>query len=113
MSNPKTELDMVALPTTEDEFNEWASSIIKDYNLPDSEDTLDSLATSIMHLNQSIAFYPREYFRDIVLKALANRTAYDKLQTYAYNRKLKLEAKQAETLPTVSVVSNDSPTETA
>ena len=80
---------MVPLPVTEDDFDVWAGSLINSYGLPDTDDTRDALATSIMHLNQSVAFYPNEYFRDIILKSLANKVAYTKLQEYAVKRKHK------------------------
>ncbi len=94
----------VALPTSEEAFDQWATDIIQGANLPDTDDTRDALATSIMHLNQGIAFYPTEYFRDIVLKSLANKAAYGKLQGFAKKRALAQAEAEAKIKADLQVV---------
>ena len=107
----------IPFPRTPEDFDKWAQSIVNKFDLPDTEDTRDALATSLMHLNQSISEYPLEYFRNIVVKSMANNAAYTRLRDYAANReKAKAlqaieSAKQADAgVTTNQVVTGDSVT---
>lgn len=83
------------LPTTAEALDEFVDVITKEYELPPGDDTYDAIATMILHLPQTRAFMPHSYFGHGVLKSMANKAAFDKLQGFAIKRKEAEEKKKA------------------
>lgn len=88
--------EQVDLPVTAEELETFMTGIIKDFNLPDSNDTRDSICTLIMHMPPSVSKAPLSYFASSVNKSRANAAAYGKLQEYAKLRKEVAEAEKAK-----------------
>lgn len=87
------------LPTTEEQLDVFVASLIKEYALPEGDDTYDAIATMILHLPHTKAYATRSYFGNGVLKSMANRAAYNRLRELAKRREAKeLDEKQKLTL---------------
>lgn len=84
---------MLPLPTSIADLDKFVADIVKEYGLPNTMDTYDSIATLIMHMPQSAYLAPRRYFGHSALKSLANKAAYDKLAEFR-----KIRAQKEETL---------------
>jgi len=76
----------VLLPTTEEGLDHFVASLVEDYELPNTDDTYDAIATMILHLPQTKAFMPRSYFGHGVLKSMANKVAFEKLKIFRDRR---------------------------
>ncbi len=88
------------LPQTPEELERYFDLIIRDYQLPDNDDTRDAVATMILHLPQTKVYVPMSYFADCVRKSIANKVAFDQLQIFKARREAAAEAKkQAEAEP--------------
>lgn len=86
------------LPTTSEGLDMFVAEIIKEFSLPNTDDTYDNIATMIMHVPPSACRVPMRYFGESVLKSLANKVAFDKLAEFRDKRKAAVEAlKLAET----------------
>lgn len=66
-------------------------------SLPQTEDTLEAVATVILHAPPDMGSFEPKYVGSRVSKMIANKAAYDFLQELKTNR----EKKQAETLTQV------------
>jgi len=91
------------LPQGMTEFETWASSIIKTYDMPDNDSTRFALAVSILHLDATSAFKPKVYFGKILIKGAASQIAggvmqelKEKQQALAKAEQEAAAAKQAE-----------------
>ena len=95
-SNQEIPRDQVPqpLPVTDEGLESFMQRIISFYNLPDDNDTRDSICTLIMHMPQSVHEAPLKFFGNSVHKTLANRAAYDKLEQYRAERKKKAQEQQ-------------------
>lgn len=89
--------ELFLLPTTPESLDEFVAAISKQYELPNTENTYDTIATMILHLPQTKVLMPKSYFGHGVLKAIANRVAYDKLQIFRENREAQAKKQQEET----------------
>lgn len=101
----------VLLPTDVPALDAFVASIVDEFKLPEGDDTYDSIATMILHLPQTKAYMPRSYFGNGVLKALANRAAYTKLQEFAQKRKEAEEKEKAKLtlVPQESIPASEQP----
>lgn len=68
------------LPIGAKEFDDFATSILQTYNLPDLPSYRHAIATMIMHLPTTTAYKSKAFFATSVLKAMANQVAYAKIQ---------------------------------
>lgn len=96
MSNTEV---LTPLPQSVAELDVFVAEITKEFGLPDSDDTYESIATLIMHMPPSSASAPKSFFGESVRKSIANLAAWTKLQEFARKRKessLKQEATQNE-----------------
>ena len=75
------------LPKGITEFDEWAKSIIKTYEMPDNDSIRFALAVSIMHLPATAARKAKAYFGAVLHKGAASQVAGQVMQD--------LKAKQA------------------
>ena len=95
------------LPTSKELLDVFMDDVIRIYDLPDDEDTRDVICTMILHMNQNAAFAPKSYFGHAVLKSLANKAAWEKLEIYKHNRDAKARAKAEEEAAKEKEVSNE------
>lgn len=77
------------LPQTEKQLNLFIDQIVRDYALPDNDDTYDAIATMILHLPQGKCYVPKDYFGHSVLKSIANQVAYKRLGELKKTRDMK------------------------
>ena len=91
-----TEEKEVLLPTSEAELDAFVASITEEYKLPAGEDTYDAIATMILHLKSHVAYVPRSYFGNGVLRSMANKAAYEKLRQFGMKRQEAEEKQKAE-----------------
>lgn len=68
------------LPRSQEEHQEWASSIIALSELEDSETLRHALASLIMHLSPVTTSCPKAYFVRSLQKAVVNDVAFNVLQ---------------------------------
>lgn len=97
------------LPQTKEELDSFVNLIVNVHNLPDTDDTYESIATLILHMNQSVSSSPLSFFANSVKKSMANKAAYDKLQEFAQKRKEAALAAQEAAKETANVVSIQNP----
>lgn len=64
------------LPQGVTEFNEWANDILDFYGLPNNDSTHFSLAAAILHVKDGLAYVPKEYFANVLLRGAANQVAH-------------------------------------
>jgi hypothetical protein len=76
----------VLLPTTAKDLDSFVASLIEEFGLPEGDDTYDMVATQILHLPLTRARAPRSYFANGVLKSMANKAAFEKLQEFKQKR---------------------------
>ncbi len=93
--SPKPTRD-VNLPVTTEELDAFVAKVIVYGNLPEGDDTYESIATLILHMPQSVCKAPLSFFADSVNKSRANAIAYGKMQEFSKKRKEAQEAKQVE-----------------
>lgn len=86
--------ELVLLPTTQVELDEFVASITDEFGLPPGIDTYDSIATAILHMPNTKAYAPRWVFGHGVLKAMANAAAYTKLEEFRRAREAKAVAEK-------------------
>jgi hypothetical protein len=79
------------LPTTVEALDLFVADITEKYGLPQGDDTYELIATMIMHINPNVCRATRQFFADAVLKSLANKAAYVRLQEFSDKRKQKQE----------------------
>lgn len=91
------------LPTGMTEFDSWSDSIIKTYDFPENDSIKFTLATMILHADQSMAYAPKRYFALRVIKGMANQVASQAFQDIK-TRQLEAQ-KQAEA--TASAVADE------
>ncbi len=87
------------LPTTPEGLDSFVADIIKEFGLPNNDDTYDNIATMIMHVPPSACRVPMRYFGESVLKSMANKVAFDKLAEFRDKRKAAAEAAKLAELP--------------
>lgn len=85
------------LPQGVTAFNEWADSIIAEYELPDNDSVRFMLATMILHAKEDAAYLPKDYFGLRAVKSAANQVAAGIMQDLKEKQiaKIEEEAKQA------------------
>ena len=88
--------ELVLLPTTVEELDEFVKSLTEQYALPGGDDTYDAIATMIMHLPHTAAKAPRSHFGHGVLKSMANKAAFTRLQEFAKKREEKKKQEEEE-----------------
>lgn len=102
--------ELTLLPQSVAELDTYVSEICKEFNLPETDDTYDSIATMIMHVPPSAAKVPMRFFGESVQKSIANKAAYTKLREFSAKREAAAEAaKQVETAPVEAVSTNEQP----
>jgi hypothetical protein len=74
------------LPVSPSQLDEFIAGIIKDYRLPRGDDTVEAIATQILHLDNRIGRVKRSYFADCAVKYLANKAAFEKLEAFKDKR---------------------------
>ena len=82
----KTQEEQVQFPTTQEGLDAFVAKIVTKYNLPNTDDTYDNIATMIMHVPASCCKAPLSYFGESVLKSMANKVAFDKLKEFRDKR---------------------------
>lgn len=85
----------VLIPTSVADLDLFVAALIDEFKLPEGDDTYDAIATMILHLPGTVAYKEMSYFGHGVLKSMANKAAYTKLQEFAAKRKAKEEAEDA------------------
>lgn len=88
--------EAVMLPLTSQELDEFVAEISKTYDLPESDDTYESICTLIMHMPQHCCKAPLSFFGESVLKSMANKAAYVKLEEFRDKRKAQRDAAEAK-----------------
>lgn len=91
----------VLLPQTEQELDEFVSSLSEQFGFPNNDHTYEAIAAAIMQLPGIHAFAPRSYFGNAALRQLAKEAAYAKLSAFNEKRKAadaeaKAKAKQEQ-----------------
>lgn len=85
------------LPQGLTEFEVWASSIIKTYEMPDNPSIRFALATQILHLPATASHMAKSYFGKALMKGAASQVAgavmQDLKEKQAQAMKLEAEAK--------------------
>ena len=88
------------LPQTVADLDIFVLEIAEEFNLPNTDDTYESIATAIMHVNPNISKAPKAFFAAQVQKSIANKAAFEKLREFNAARKaLELAKKAAEVPP--------------
>lgn len=99
---------LIELPTTAEGLDAFVAAITKQFGLPDTDDTYESIATLILHMPQSSCAAPLSFFGNSVKKSMANAVAYPKLQEFGQKRHDAAQAaKQVETAPVESTPSSE------
>jgi hypothetical protein len=83
------------LPQGMAEFETWALFIIKTYDMPDNDSTRFALAVSILHLDSTSAYKPRNYFGKILIKGAASQIAGGVMQQLKERQEAKAKEEQA------------------
>lgn len=86
----------VLLPQSAKELDDFVAGIIKDYELPEGDDTYEAIATMILHLPGTRAHAPRAYFANSVRKQIANKYAYEKCGEFVKARESKAREEKAK-----------------
>lgn len=85
--------ELFVVPQSDSDFDSLKNILIQNFNVPDTEETQEILATVILHADNSISRYPLKYYSSRVEKFIGNTVAFKRLQ----NIKEKRTAQQAET----------------
>lgn len=104
----------VPLPISTEELDTFVANIVSVGNLPNTDDTYESIATLIMHMNQGVAEAPIKFFIDSVNKSRANAAAYAKLREFADKRRQAAQAaapasNAVDTQPSQQVSTSEQP----
>ncbi len=87
------------LPVGMTAFQEWASSIVELYGLPDNDSSRWALATQLLHVNATSYYKSKRYFGVCSLKSMANQIAAGVMQ----DLKAKQAAEQAKAAEAANV----------
>lgn len=90
--NKYEERELVILPQSQEDLDQFVEQVCHEAGTNVCNEAYEAIATSILHADNTSATFSKTYFVNRLQKAVANRTAYDKLQ------KLNEQRKQEETL---------------
>lgn len=101
--------ELKVLPLTVAALDLYVADLCKAFELPNNDDTYESVATMIMHVPPSACRVPMRFFGESVLKSIANKAAHEKLQEFRDKRtqarvaaQIAENAKLEDTVPGVS-----------
>lgn len=77
----------VRLPMDAEEFDSFVVGIIRDFDLPHDDTTVEAIATQILHMDNRVGRARRSFFADCAVKFLANKAAYEKIEGFNAVRK--------------------------
>lgn len=83
------------LPIGMTEFNDWTSSIVNTFDLPDNDSTRFGLAVMITHLQPTEFTKSKRYFAISVKKSMANQIAFANMEELKAKQKAQIAAEQA------------------
>lgn len=127
MFNPfKSKLDkLLPLPLSVPELDAYVAELVKEFDLPNTDDTYENVATMLLHAPPSVCKAPMRFFGESVKKSIVNQAAYTKLEEFRAKRAQKernekqkaeikaiAQANEAATLP-VEGAANGQPTSKA
>jgi hypothetical protein len=91
----KNKEEMRPLPRTVEELDALVARVVKNYNLPEGDDSYDSIVTAILHMPQTAANAKDRYFGEYVWKLLANKAAWIKSEEFKAKRAAAAKAEAA------------------
>lgn len=95
------------LPKGSSDFDKFADSIIKTYNIPDMHSYRQAIATMILHLDPLTDRKPKKYFALSIMKAMANEVAYSKIQEFKKLAEEKAKKEKEELEATASLAAHE------
>lgn len=84
------------LPQGVQEFEAWASQIIKAYGMPDNDSVRFAIASSILHLSSTDSHRPPAYFGKVLVKGAASQVALGVMEDLKNKQKAAQAAATAE-----------------
>lgn len=81
-----------SLPVGMTEFDDWSNRIIQTYDFPDNDSVRFTLATMILHSNETDDVKPDKYFAKKVKKGMANQVAAGMIQELKAKHEAKAKA---------------------
>lgn len=76
------------------EFNEFSDSILDTYGLPKEPSYYHTIATMVMHHNNSSVYVSKAAIARAIKKAMANQIAYAKIETIREEEKASKASKE-------------------
>ena len=86
----------VLLPQTPEAYEEFTTALLKDFSLPDDQQTRLSVAEIILHLPKDQAWVKRSYIADGVRRGIAHLVAFNKYEEIATPLREAHAKKEAE-----------------
>lgn len=101
VKKPKKEVE-VSFPITHEGFESLALEVVKKFGVPDSEETRELIATTILHAPGHVAACSLAIIGGSVRKGIANKVAFEKIGEFKQKRaeesaKIQEAKKLAET----------------
>lgn len=98
-----------ALPRGMTEWEQWVSSVISTYDLPDNDSFRFSLAVMVLHLDSTSDVKPKYYFAKAIRKAMSNQVVSQVIQDAKAKQEAAVKAAKQQAEATTTEVASLEP----